>query len=637
MIENSSLFRRKSLVTMFLMLFIGLAVALSFPVSSHATAVKVDPNDPKFASKNNSLLFATDSAHAKALQSVTSTNTKIKVMEETSQGRQHKLIYWDNLNDLKKTDKITIKYGEVGYYNGRKIKANFVLSDFVVGQNFFGVKVGGKSNYIHINYDLPQGFTTSGIKHFSAVMQLTYADDGKAVDLAGDSYISFSSLDGHKELAAGLGDMREFVSYEKMNSLPYYVTKNSAIGEYTDPVTKSGKVIGGITNPQTNDHFEDKVGAPTFTNATVSFNVKGINPKFQIGALYGTQWISFNSSTFWTVEPEKPVKTETKGGVNWNGKIVQVGDTLNYGVTQKVRTLNQDLLTRYTKFVISDKLPKEVDYVSAHIETDNNKKFDASGEVKYDASTNTVTYTANANTLNSRMRFIGESYTLVIQVKVNNKVQEGVQIKNTGHSIINTNGTDTNVITNIPPTKPSISKKIVLGGKEVDSAEVNYDESFGYKVYATLPNPSTDPSFTITDDGEDILDVDTSSVKVFDANSKADITSTGTLSVDKNAEKWSWTVPNNASTVGKKIYVTFNAKVKIDYANANKYLDANGNIVVPNTATLNTLPSNKVTVTPKVPPMNITPPRTGSVRTLVLYSVGAGLFIIGGSLWYKKF
>lgn len=617
--------RRKGL---FCLLFaVLMSVLFINPTESSAAAQKVNPNDTRFANKNNSLLFATDAAHANSLRSVTSSNPALKVIEETSSGRKHKVIYWDNLNDLKKTDTITITYDKVGYYAGRDIKAQMVLSDFTIGQNYFGVSVAGKNNYLHINYDLPQGFTTSGIRRFTTQLKLTYADNGQAVNLQGDSYISISSLNGHKELASGLGDVREFVSYNSMSSLPYYLTNTTAIGEYTDPISGSGTVVGGITNPETDKNFVDAVGAPTFTNATVSFQVQGTNLRFTMGATYGSQWVAFNASTLWNVKPANPTKKVTNSaGVDYNGKRVGVGETLIYHVTQKTNTLNQDLLTKYSKFEISDPLPIEVDYVSARVETSGNSNFQASGEIKYDANSRTVTYSANTNTMQNRMRYVGEDYTLVITTKVNDKTKEGVQIKDTGRSIVNSNGANTNTVVNDPPILPSISKKIVQNGKEIDRADVNYDDWFGYKVNVTLPNPSSDKSFIVTDDLEDILDVDGSSVKVFDASTKKDITSEGTLSVDNTNEKWSWTVANNSSSLGRKIYVTFNAKVKLDFPNADKYLDADKNIVIPNKATLNTLTSNEVVVVPKVPDIPKVLPRTGSNHQLIIQVVAVVAF-----------
>lgn len=632
-------FFKKFKTSNFLLALMSLIVGIVIfsPSVAHAAPTKVDPNDTKFADKNNSLLFATDAAHSRALQSVTSSNSSLKVTEETSQGRDHKVIYWANLNDLKKTDTITITYGEVGFYAGKKVKAQIVLSDFIVGQNYFGTTVAGKKNYIHINYDLPQGFTTSGIRNCTAVMKLTYADTGAAVDLSGDSYISMSSLNGNKELGAGLGEMREFVSYEKMSSLPYYVTKTTAIGEYTNPVTKSGKVIGGITNPETDKNFEDKVGAKTFTNATVSFQVKGTNPKFIMGATYGTQWIAFNASTLWSVKPDDPTKVVTNSsGTNYNGKTVKVGDTLIYKVSQKTNTLNQDLLTKYTKFVIGDPLPKEVDYVKSHVETTGNTKFDASGEIKYDSGTHTVVYTANSNTLQNRIGYNGEAYTLVIETKVNNKVKEGVDIVDKGYSIINSNEAETNKVVNYPPIAPEITKKIVQNGKEVDQANINYDDYIDYKVKVKLPNPSDDAKFIVTDDVEDVLDLDVSSIKFFDSSNK-EVTNIGTLATDPDTEKWTWTVDNNDSTRGKVFFVTFRAKIKIDYENFEQYLDNDGNIVIPNEATLNTLTSNKVTVIPELPPMNISTPRTGSTHTMIIAGAGILLLTLASSIYlYEK-
>ncbi|VTS69370.1 LPXTG family cell surface protein Fms20 [Enterococcus hirae] len=77
-------------------------------------------------------------------------------------------------------------------------------------------------------------------------------------------------------------------------------------------------------------------------------------------------------------------------------------------------------------------LPKEVDYIDAHVECDSNKKFDISGEVTYDKTKYQVKYVANADTLKNRMKYSGETYELVINVKVNELANQNSVAKNQG-------------------------------------------------------------------------------------------------------------------------------------------------------------------------------------------------------------
>ena len=115
------------------------------------------------------------------------------------------------------------------------------------------------------------------------------------------------------------------------------------------------------------------------------------------------------------------------------------------------------------------------------------------------------------------------------------------------------------------------------------------------------------------------------------------MTNIGTLATDPDTEKWTWTVDNNDSTRGKVFFVTFRAKIKIDYENFEKYLDNDGNIVIPNEATLNTLTSNKVTVIPELPPLNISTPRTGSTHTMIIAGASILLLTLASSIYlYEK-
>lgn len=654
---------------------------------AHASKVVVDPSKPIEGVKNN-LIIPKEVSGAKANITVTGASKVQKFHVDPNKGDS-----WGNINfinDITKfknlrypsfqknygltnlvidgitsTTRITADYGKIGTYKGEKVNVKLVFSDikhqtdtipwkfhnipadayanhfYVTGyQNDNGmISKKNKRGIIQISDNLYSGFTYY-VPQMNVQLVVTH-DDGSAVNFDGDSFIGFNSLNPYASYKQATG---EYAYYSGMNSSDWYITKDTVLQEKTSHFN-SLKVQSGMNPPNAvADEWNakhDVLGDPKFDQASVSFRIKGTNPLFVIGnSGYGQTWATLSTATIFSVVPDKPVKSETNtSGADINGKPVQIGDEVIYHVKQKVNTLGVDLLSVYSKFQLIDNLPKEIDYESAHVETAGNTKFDASGEVKYDATNHRVTYTANSDTLKNRIKYNGETYDLVIKGKVNDKVKDGVNIINTAKSIVDTTDQNTNEVVNTPPTLPSITKKIVQNGKEVNQADVNYDDPFTYKSYVTLPNPSKDTEFTITDDAEDMLDVKMDSIKVFDASSNKEITSTGKLVTDDATEKWSWTVPNNDTTAGKKLYVTFEASVKSDYADADKYVDANGNIVIPNVISLNTLGSNKVTVTPNLPPMNITPPRTGSNHTAVV--LGGGFLLLGMTLGltmvvYKK-
>lgn len=618
------------------------ASVLQSSVPVLVTPVAVKPDDTKMA--NNSLVFSTDAKYKKAFQSATSSNKAIKTLKQKD-GKT--LLYWDHLTDLKANDTITLSYGAVGCYKGKEIKVDFVLSGFTTKENFWQETnlQNGKINYIQINHDLPSGFTTSGISNVKSVqMKLRYVEKNEPVDLGDDSYISFNSLNGSQAVnqRGHKLDHREFVSYEKMTFLPYYITEKSGVEEYKNPVTNEGAVIGGVNKPATNNFFKDELGASDFKNGSVSFQVKGKDPIFSMGSTAGTQWIAFSSATLFSVNPDKPVKTGDDGkGKDIHNQEVNVGDTIVYHVKQKVNTLGVDLLEKYKKFQLIDHLPQEVDFVSAKVLNQDGKSFDGNGEVVYDQKTHTVTYTANQETLQKKIKYAGETYDLVVETKVNNQAVEETDFNNTAQTIVNKDAQDTNTIIDHVPADPVPTKKILDGeGKEQDVSQVKKGDAVQFVVKGLAPKRSAGQRFMIEDDCEDVIDPQSKSLKVelADAedqpNNWKDVTSEGKIAFDDKTKKISWTVEDGTFLAGKHYRVTFNGTMNkdADYAD---YVDDSGNIKVPNVAHQvvgdTDKPTNEVDVIvpqekPQIlPPTGVKQDHTGA---LIGVAIAGGLSVI---------
>ncbi|MFU1884182.1 isopeptide-forming domain-containing fimbrial protein, partial [Enterococcus faecium] len=73
---------------------------------------------------------------------------------------------------------------------------------------------------------------------------------------------------------------------------------------------------------------------------------------------------------------------------------------------------------------------------------------------------------AKADTLKNRMKYNGETYELVINVKVNELANQNSVAKNQGTSIINKVEKDTNIITVYFPKIPV--KEVQQDGKDVN-------------------------------------------------------------------------------------------------------------------------------------------------------------------------
>ncbi|PGE62715.1 adhesin [Bacillus wiedmannii] len=151
---------------------------------------------------------------------------------------------------------------------------------------------------------------------------------------------------------------------------------------------------------------------------------------------------------------------------------------------------------------------------------------------------------------------------------------------------------------------PSIEKNIVdESGKLVENQQLaQIDQPIQYQVGTHIPNdPPKYTSMVISDDLEDVLEV--LEAKVYDQNGQ-DITSKGTLKIDKQKSEVTFTFGESfdyKSYEDQIINLNIKAKIKAD-ADLSSYVDKK----IPNKAELHfddkKLTSNEVTVTPPEPP-----------------------------------
>ncbi|MGG0314211.1 SpaA isopeptide-forming pilin-related protein, partial [Bacillus mycoides] len=151
---------------------------------------------------------------------------------------------------------------------------------------------------------------------------------------------------------------------------------------------------------------------------------------------------------------------------------------------------------------------------------------------------------------------------------------------------------------------PSIEKNIVdENGKLVENQQLTQmDQPIQYQVGTHIPkDPPKYTSMVISDDLEDVLEV--LEAKVYDQNGQ-DITSKGTLTIDKQKSEVTFTFGESfdyKSYEDQIINLNIKAKIKAD-ADLSSYVDKK----IPNKAELHyddkKLTSNEVTVTPPEPP-----------------------------------
>lgn len=106
------------------------------------------------------------------------------------------------------------------------------------------------------------------------------------------------------------------------------------------------------------------------------------------------------------------------------------GDTINYIIDQPVNTFYATTFTYYDEFVIEDKLPKEVKYVSASLDVNGTDKTSEYGTLTYDSTAHKVTYTVKQSVLQTPGFYNGKSISLKIKTTAVNESKETVIAKN---------------------------------------------------------------------------------------------------------------------------------------------------------------------------------------------------------------
>lgn len=645
-----------------------------------AEKVIVDPSNPIQNVKNNFIIP----------KDVPNANTTIKVYDSGSVQKKHLAANqgsaWGNINYLTDNnvalntrypsfqknygqtsliiDNVTSKtrieadYGKIATYKGEKVNVKLVFSDIKLLSDEFpfatlgnpykaafnnansSISKSKKRLLFYISDNLYSGF------HYHAsqmnVQLVVTHGDGSPVIFDGDTFISFNSLN---PIAKNSNNTQrgEYAYYHGMNNSDWYVTKDTVLTEqksYYNNLT----VVGGNNKAPFdkglywNDHY-DELGSEKFNQATVSFRIKGSNPLFVVGGNFAT-WSSLSSATLFSVVPDQPEKTGIdKNGNNVNDKMLQVGDTIQYRIKQKVNRLGVDLLAVYDRFELIDNLPKEVDYVDAHVESGTNKKFDISGEVTYDKTKHQVKYAAKADTLKNRMKYNGETYELVINVKVNELANQNSVAKNQGTSIINKVEKDTNIITVYFPKNPV--KEVQQNGKDVNgrndgkkgtpTAPLNAGSEVQYLVTQKWHTKGVDAvsdhykQFSIQDPIEARLTYKEGSAQVIDKSTEKDITSEGTLTYDSNSRTLKWEAfadfLSNNLLDGREIQLIFTARTPLQ---SEKNIDNQAVVAVDNVSNK----TNVVTigVDPNLPQVIV--PKTGSTHLVTTLVVSLLLLVL---------
>lgn len=679
--------KKNKLVTGLALSMMIAPMILGVGYSVDAAMVNVDPESTEITAKNNFIIPSNpDVSKVKTKVTVKSATGKQSIIKPSAERNgnswedepvldnfMNKGMYVKSLkntkynqqavhiSDLKSTDTISVDFGALGVYKGKPANLKMEISDIIKstadnstmtvtqrktldakgGVNETGNGVGFKFS------DSPfDGMIYQNVAGFS--FELVMEQDGKAINFDGDTYIGINSLNGKvwdseepvttRGATEGTSTGAEGVWYEKMKEDPYYVTKDTSLIERPNPFDSSQTIVSGRPNNHVLSHEfnkNDRLGAEKFNMGTVSFQIKGTNPKFKVVNESASAWTSLSSATLFNVVPDKPEKDVIdESGESINKDKVKPGDKLTYEVSQKVGTLGVDLLAKYKVMNFVDPLPEQVDYLGAKLVDEKGNEIKDAGDLTYDEKSHTVTFVSNKDFLENKVAYAGETYSLLIDTQVKMGIDENEEIVNQGHTIVNKNEGETNIVENPPEIIKGDIVKHVIGkdGKESDLASFDIGDEVTFKGDVTVDNNKL--WVGIRDQFSKFIDISKDKYKVVEKDSGKDVTKEFDVKVNEKTELIEFLAKDPVSFAGKKLEVYVSGTIKD--ADFTEVVDEDGNIMIPNIIESiyedGTDPSNKVhaTVTqhkPKVIQQTGGDNKTGqavALSTLSALAIGVG-------------
>lgn len=214
---------------------------------------------------------------------------------------------------------ITVSYDDVGFYqtkdeNGhtvkRKLAAVATVSNIIIGKLPTWASENGKKEstkaFILFSRNMFSGVYYAEIAKMDINFVFKDVTTGEIINFPGDgkSVFSFNSLNGYhdayEEFAGVLADNPKAGTLGDDPLIDYHP---DGFGDKT--YTKN--TYFGTTDNVPN--FKDSLGDPTFTRASVTFDLHGVSNSFKFGSTDGRAWTSFSSSAVFPVQQTDPIKT----------------------------------------------------------------------------------------------------------------------------------------------------------------------------------------------------------------------------------------------------------------------------------------------------------------------------------------
>ncbi len=605
-----------------------LAMISPFGHKAQADVIKVDPNTSVFSEANSILIqknpeltrfdFTTniDSSRLRTWKVTGHTGygwdfINLNKPNNLSQTKWHNMsgekpAYSYLIKAPKPSDWIKTYHGHVGLFKGKPVDAEVTYSDFYftdsalapAGADYppyesFNESWGG-SNYsvLQISGNLFEGYVFANLKEFSTTLTFYDSETKRPITMDKNSYLTFNSLNYHKEIP-----MSEGVKYMNPDpSLKTYLTKDTNVAYKSVHGGATFNAWAGNAN-----EFTDKLGALDFSRNSVSFQLSGTEQEFRIIGEKGWPIWNTYSSGLLSTPPVYLTKNEVDPITGKNFPKLFPGQRVDYPFTIGVSELGTQIVQKYSRYEVIDKLPKELEYIGGKVITMSGEDITSkAGKFSYDSATHTATFKFSADYLESGFKYqLGEKYKVVFQTRVKDNIGDGKVIVNPSKVIINNQPFEGNTVETPGYEKNKEKKVIRSGNQEVTEKTLGTNENtVTFRLYHTLnQNPNTTKVQI-----DDLLEPDFELQSVRFMKDNREVTDQWKRLSTSNKQQLSYQV--NAANIneylGETWYTDVTVRVRDDYQKTR----------IPNHSTLitnfDTVKSNEVYVTPRTITTGIT-------------------------------
>lgn len=309
-----------------------------------------------------------------------------------------------------------------------------------------------------------------------------------------------------------------------------------------------------------------------------------------VGSLAGSQLMTAQAAT----QETKKMSTDVQ---LVKSDSTKEGKTITYRLQFDTGTIPMN------KLVLRDQLEPVLLAKTATIYDKDGNDVTSKGTLSLNDKTGLITWTpGTANDFYNRRLYL--EITALVRENVDFSKYEdkdGIpHIPNVGQMIQDDKTTNTPpVIEDLPKTVTTTVNKTVEGKKAFN---VDYEKSFNYEIDVTIPTNRKVDKFEIVDDMPDVLEP----VKAVVKEGKSDVTSKGTLTIDKATSTMKWVPKVPTEWKGHKLTVELKAYIKNTYK-VKDFANDKGVVVIPNSANLKINDGNNPTPTVTVTPPEATP------------------------------